>query len=84
MIHTSHPLSPREAAVIVRKLALALAEAHRHGVIHRDLKRANVMVCEGRDLVIMDFGLARREQTAAESRLTNTGAVLGTPSYHGS
>jgi serine/threonine protein kinase len=80
-IDPANLLPPREVVSIVRKLASALAEAHRLGIIHRDLKPANVMVREGRDLVIMDFGLACRGQAAAESRLTSTGAVLGTPSY---
>src|SRR5262249_18572835 len=52
--------SPREAAAIVRKLALALQEAHAKGVIHRDLKPSNVMINHRSEPVIMDFGLARR------------------------
>ena len=58
------PIPQRQAAAVVRKLALALAEAHRRGVIHRDLKPANIMVDRHRELVIMDFGLARRVDRA--------------------
>jgi serine/threonine protein kinase len=54
------PLPERQAAALVRKLALALAEAHRKKVIHRDLKPANVMLNPRGEPVIMDFGLARR------------------------
>src|SRR5262249_13858234 len=74
------PLPPRPAAAVVRKLALALAEAHRHGVIHRDLKPANVMVNHRKEPVVMDFGLARRANPA-DDRLARDGSCLGTPAY---
>jgi TolB-like protein len=80
LIEGGKPLRPRSAAVLVRKLALALAEAHRHGVIHRDLKPSNVMVRQSREPVIMDFGLARRIHQD-DVRLTRSGAILGTPAY---
>jgi serine/threonine protein kinase len=54
------PLPEKQAALIVRKVALALAAAHEKGVVHRDLKPANVMFDrERKDIVVMDFGLAR-------------------------
>ncbi|MDA1252829.1 MAG: DUF1080 domain-containing protein, partial [Planctomycetota bacterium] len=65
---------------VVRKLALALEEAHKHQVIHRDLKPANVMIDERKDPVVMDFGLARRS-TENEKPLTHSGTVIGTPAY---
>lgn len=54
------PLQQREIAALVRKLALALEEAHRNKIIHRDLKPANVMLNLRAEPIIMDFGLARR------------------------
>jgi serine/threonine protein kinase/Tfp pilus assembly protein PilF len=72
---------PRRAvASTVRKLALALQEAHHHGIIHRDLKPSNVMINQRREPVIMDFGLARRINTE-DVRLTKSGYILGTPAY---
>jgi TolB-like protein/predicted Ser/Thr protein kinase len=80
LIQRGRPLPPRSAAVLVRKLALALHEAHRRGIIHRDLKPSNVMVKRRREPVVMDFGLARRTHQD-DARLTRSGAILGTPAY---
>jgi serine/threonine protein kinase len=79
-IKRNRPMSQRRAAAIVRKLALALEEAHSQGVVHRDLKPSNIMVNARRDLVIMDFGLVWRIG-AQDERLTRVGLVLGTPAY---
>src|SRR5947209_1013353 len=72
-------ISQRQVAVLVLKMALALAEAHRHGVIHRDLKPSNVAIERG-EPVVLDFGLASRAG-AGDARLTRTGAIMGTPAY---
>jgi tetratricopeptide (TPR) repeat protein len=78
-------LPHREAAEVVRRLALAVDEAHSLGVVHRDLKPSNVLLArpsgpEGPAVPkLADFGLAR-DGTFDES-LTLTGQVIGTPSY---
>ncbi len=74
------PVQPRQAAALVRKLALALEEAHHKKVIHRDLKPANIMLGKRGEPIIMDFGLARRGNTQ-DARLTQQGSVMGTPAY---
>ncbi len=79
---TDGPLvAPAQAALLVRKLALAMQDAHAHGVIHRDLKPANVILRPGGDPVIMDFGLARRGDDRASEGLTRQGDVIGTLEY---
>ena len=65
-----------QLARIMGELA-ALDYSHRNGVVHRDIKPANVMILEDGTVKVADFGIARIEQ----SNLTQTGMILGTPSY---
>jgi serine/threonine protein kinase len=73
------PRPPREAALIVKVLATAMAAAHARGVVHRDLKTANVLLTADGTPKITDFGLAKRLED--DSSRTHSGTVLGTPSY---
>ncbi|MCM2372741.1 serine/threonine-protein kinase [Aporhodopirellula aestuarii] len=69
----------RTSAILVQRLAVALAEAHRHNVIHRDLKPTNIMIDLKKEPIVMDFGLAR--QMDVESSVTQSGMAVGTPAY---
>jgi serine/threonine protein kinase len=73
----SGPLPPAAACRLMERVARAAAHAHARGVIHRDLKPANIVVC-GDEPVVTDFGVARGP---GETRLTETGELLGTPAY---
>ena len=76
----SHELPDAQAtAAIMIKIASAVQYAHEHGVIHRDLKPANILIDHTGQPLITDFGLAK--QVEGDSELTQTGQVLGTPSY---
>ena len=79
--YISPDLPPRKIAILVRRLALALAQAHDRGIVHRDLKPANIMVNQQGEPVIMDFGLARRLDAAADVRATQSGMIVGSPAY---
>ena len=73
----------REAARLVRQAAEALAHAHERGVLHRDVKPANILVSEKGDTLLADFGLGRVEAAAEsnEPRMTESGKLMGTPGY---
>jgi len=80
LLKSGKTFTQRQSAMLVRKIALALEEAHRRGVVHRDLKPANIMINPRGEPVVMDFGLAQR-LVPGDVRLTQSGLVIGTPSY---
>ncbi len=73
-------VSATETVRLTRTLASALDFAHRHGVVHRDMKPENVMMFEGEPL-ILDFGIAKAISAAGGETLTRTGIAIGTPAY---
>lgn len=70
-------LTPPESISIVRQILEAAGFAHRHGVIHRDLKPLNVLVDDSGLVTVTDFGIAR----AGHSGITDEGSILGTVRY---
>jgi len=79
VLRESGPLSPQQTATIGANVAAALAFAHRHGVVHRDVKPGNVLITADGVVKVTDFGIARAMNT--EESLTQTGAVMGTAAY---
>ncbi len=72
------PLSTGKAVIIIKQVCEGLAEAHKHSVIHRDLKPHNIMIDKKGNARIMDFGIVRSLKTAG---ITQTGLMVGTPTY---
>jgi serine/threonine protein kinase len=73
------PLEPKEVLRIARQAAAGLAAAHAQGLVHRDVKPANILMEDSVERVLIsDFGLAR---TVDDATLTKTGIVAGTPHY---
>ena len=78
MLRMMGPMSPGKTLHIARQICEGLAEAHRLGVVHRDLKPQNIMIDRDGNVRIMDFGIAR---SAKVKGLTGAGIVVGTPEY---
>jgi serine/threonine-protein kinase len=70
-------LPPRDAVRIMEQVLAGLAYSHARGVVHRDIKPGNIMIVEGGQVKIADFGIARIES----SSMTSVGTMMGTPAY---
>ena len=79
-IEGGHSLAPGLAAALARQLAAGLAHAHERGVVHRDVKPANVVLTGDGRAMLVDFGIAQMLEDARSS-MTATGEVMGTLRY---
>jgi len=75
------PMFIEKAASLLEPVADALAFAHQKGIIHRDVKPANILITEGGKPMLTDFGIARLLESGDGATLTGTGMGVGTPEY---
>ena len=75
------PLPMAEAVSIAAQVALALEVAHRHGVVHRDIKPDNIMFDADGTPKLADLGVAKFTDEAHKTTVTTTGMIIGTPAY---
>ena len=80
IVHHDGPMPPRRAIEVIADACQALNFSHQHGIIHRDVKPANIMITKTGAVKVMDFGIARAIAEGG-SRVTQTSAVIGTAQY---
>ncbi|SDN26525.1 Stk1 family PASTA domain-containing Ser/Thr kinase [Allokutzneria albata] len=80
IVKTEGPLHGRRAMEVMADVCAALDFSHRHGIVHRDVKPANVMITRGGAVKVMDFGIARAVADG-QAAVTQTAAVIGTAQY---
>lgn len=78
LLRPGSPMDPGAAASLMAQAADAIAAAHAAGIVHRDVKPANLLVTPDRQVKVTDFGIARAADSVS---LTQTGQVMGTPQY---
>jgi eukaryotic-like serine/threonine-protein kinase len=79
LLKESGPMDPERVATLGARICDALAYAHRHGVVHRDIKPPNVLLADHGEIKVGDFGIAKAAFAASD--ITATGAILGTVTY---
>ncbi len=80
IVHNDGPMPPQRAIETIADACQALNFSHQHGIIHRDVKPANIMISKAGAVKVMDFGIARAIADAG-NRVTQTAAVIGTAQY---
>ena len=81
VLRSTGPLSPDRAAEIAFDVAGALTVAHAAGLVHRDVKLGNILVSDGGDVKVADFGIATALHGGTDAGLTQHGSVMGTATY---
>ena len=80
IVHNDGPMPPRRALEVIADACQALNFSHQHGIIHRDVKPANIMISKAGAVKVMDFGIARALADTGNP-VTQTAAVIGTAQY---
>ena len=84
-LHAGGPMPPPDVAHVARQIASSLGDAHQQGLVHRDLKPGNVMICpRGGDRLftkVLDFGLVKMVSSEEAKKLTAKGILMGSPRY---